>query len=50
VPGPLPTLVTRLLVLLGLAGVGLVAGACARAWRDLLAELPAAAPPKAPTW
>jgi hypothetical protein len=50
VPGPLPTLVTRLLVLLGLAGVGLVAGACARAWRDLLAESPAAVPPKAPTW
>lgn len=50
VPGPLPTLATRLLILLGLAGVALTAGACARAWRDVLATLPPSTSPKAKTW
>jgi hypothetical protein len=40
VPGPLPTGITRLLVIVGLAGVALTAGACFRAWRTLLADLP----------
>ena len=50
VPGPLPTLLTRLLVIVGLAGVALAAGACARAWRTLLADLPPQQTTKAPTW
>ena len=50
VPGPLPTLLTRVLIILGLAGVALTAGACARAWRALLADLPAQPATKAPTW
>lgn len=36
VPGPLPTLAVRVLIVLGVAGTMLAAGACARAWRDLL--------------
>ena len=50
VPGPLPTLITRVLIILGLAGVALTAGACARAWRTLLADLPPQPTTKAPTW
>ena len=50
VPGPLPTLLTRLLVIIGLAGVALAAGACVRAWRTLLADLPPQQTTKAPTW
>ncbi len=36
VPGPIPTVGMRVLVVAGLAGVALAAGACAVAWRDLL--------------
>ncbi|MGA0061265.1 MAG: acyl-CoA dehydrogenase family protein [Planctomycetota bacterium] len=39
VPGPLPTLAVRGLILAGLLGVMLAVGACVRAWRDLLAPL-----------
>ena len=37
-----------LLTMAGLAGVALVAGACVRAWRDLVRTLPAQ--PKASAW
>ncbi|MGI9186651.1 MAG: hypothetical protein ACR2J9_03885, partial [Gaiellales bacterium] len=52
VPGPLPTLLTRLLVIAGIGGVALAAGACFRAWRTLLADLPTqpSQAGKAPTW
>lgn len=36
VPGALPATATRALIVIGLAGVGLTTGACARAWRDAL--------------
>lgn len=50
VPGPLPTIATRVLIIIGLAGVALTAGACARAWRTLLADLPSQPTTKAPAW
>lgn len=50
VPGPLPTMVTRLLVIIGLAGVAVTAAACTRAWRILLADLPAEAQRKPAAW
>ena len=50
VPGPLPTVVTRILVIAGLAGVAVTAGACFRAWRTLLAGLPAESVRPESTW
>lgn len=50
VPGPLPTLMTRLLLIIGLAGVALTAGACVRAWRTLLADVPPQQTTKEPAW
>jgi hypothetical protein len=50
VPGPLPTLLTRILVLVGIGGVALTAGACFRAWRTLLAGLPPQASNQSATW
>jgi hypothetical protein len=50
VPGPLPTSIARLLVIVGLAGVALTAGACFRAWRTLLVDLPPQPKQQAATW
>lgn len=50
VPGPLPTLLTRLFLIIGLAGVALAAAACVRAWRTLLADLPPQQMTKEPAW
>jgi hypothetical protein len=50
VPGPVPTLLTRVLIIIGIAGVALTAGACFRAWRTLLADLPPQTVEKAPSW
>ena len=50
VPGPVPTSITRLLIILGLGGVAMTAGACFRAWRTLLADLPPQPKQQAATW
>lgn len=38
VPGPLPTTMTRMVLVLGIGGLGLVAGATARIWVDFVRE------------
>lgn len=52
IPGPVPTPLTRVLIIVGIAGVALTAGACIHAWRTLLADLPpqATETPKASSW
>lgn len=50
VPGPLPTLLLRVLVLIGLAGAAVTAGACLRAWRTLLRGLPQQPKAAQPSW
>lgn len=49
VPGPVPTVAVRLVIVVGIAGTALAAGATARALRDLLGTRPTA-PARSSAW
>lgn len=49
VPGPIPTVAVRLVIVVGIAGTALAAGATARALRDLLSTRPTA-PARSSAW